>query len=406
VADAETLDALGELLAHGPRTPRDHVALLEVLRPVERLADLPGLRADLGPDAGLQRLQRPVTGRFGEALPDVEAFLVEVVHVGGVEALGLAVAVGHAHELEESRTVRVVVGAELADRVPETVHRGLPPLVAEIREVAVDVVELCRPLPRLEAPTPGDPHGRMRRLQRLGPDVHVADLRVLAVECEDLGPRPRLEDQVVGFVVPIAERRRVDPVGEVHVHRGAHREAGDEPTSRQDVEHRELFGDAQRRVVGGEAVAEHHERRAGRPARQRRGHEVRRRHEAVGVVVVLVHAQAIEALRLGELELVEELVVQPPRLLRVVEAVRDVDPHRAVARLEVVWQEPIRHEVEEADFHWPPAIVARIIPRAGRVSVRSETFGCAPSGSGQGWLSAGSPHVYSTATSHERPLTV
>src|SRR5439155_12652296 len=155
VADAETLDALGELLADRRGAARDHVALLEVLRPVERLANLPGLRADLCPDTRLQRLQCPVAGRFGEALPDVQALLVEVMHVRRIEALGLGVGVGDADELEKSRAIGVVVDAELADGVPETVHRGLAPLVAEVREVAEDVVELRRPLPRLEAPAPG-----------------------------------------------------------------------------------------------------------------------------------------------------------------------------------------------------------------------------------------------------------
>jgi len=154
----------------------------------------------------------------------------------------------------------------------------------------------------------------------------------------------------VCLVVAIAQGRRVDPVGEVHVHRRADREAGDEPAAREQVEHRELFGHAERRIVGGEAVAEDDERGLRRPPRQGRRHEVRRRHQAVGVVVVLVHAQAVEALRLGELQLVEELLVEAPRLLGVVQVVRHVDPDRPVRPLEIVGQEPIGHEVEEADF--------------------------------------------------------
>ncbi len=265
--------------------------------------------------------------------------------------LGLRVGLRDADELEEPGAEGIVVGADPRARLPESVHRGPAALVAEVREVAIDVVELGRPLPRLDAAATRDPHGRVRLLERLRPDVGVADLRVLAVERKDVRPRPRLHHQVVRLVVPVAQGGRVDPVREVHVHRGANGETSHEPAAREQIEHRELFGHAQRRIVGGEAVAEHDERRLRRSPRQRGGHQVGRRHEPVGVVVVLVDAQAIEALLLGELELVQELLIEPPGLLGVVEMVRNVDPDRSVLPLEVFGQKPVRHEVEEADFH-------------------------------------------------------
>jgi hypothetical protein len=155
----------------------------------------------------------------------------------------------------------------------------------------------------------------------------------------------------VRLVVPVAQGGRIDPVGEVHVHRRADGEARHEPAAREQIEHREFLGHAQRRVVRREAVAEHDERGLRRAPRQGRRHDVRGRHEAVGVVVVLVDAQAVEALLLGELELVQEFLVESLRLLGVEEVVRDVDPDRSVLPLEVVGQKPVRHEVEEADFH-------------------------------------------------------
>jgi hypothetical protein len=155
----------------------------------------------------------------------------------------------------------------------------------------------------------------------------------------------------VRLVVPIAQGRRVDPVREVHVHRRADRKAGDEPAAREQVEHRELLGHAERRIVRGQAVAEDDERRLRRPPRQRRRHEVRGGHQAVGVVVMLVHAQAVEALRLRELQLVQELLVQAAGLLGVVQVMRDVHPHRPVLPLEVLGQKSVRHQMEEADFH-------------------------------------------------------
>src|SRR5438876_2615585 len=89
--------------------------------------------------------------------------------------------------------------------------------------------------------------------------------------------------------------------------------------------------------------------------------------DLVGVVVVLVHAQAVEALRLGELQLVEELVVEAVGLLGIVEVVGHVHPHGAIAILEVLGQEAVRHQVEEADFHGAPGVgdhITRITPGA------------------------------------------
>jgi len=67
--------------------------------------------------------------------------------------------------------------------------------------------------------------------------------------------------------------------------------------------------------------------------------------------VVLVHAEPVEALRLGELQLVEELVVEAAALLRVEEAVRRVHPDRPIPPLEVLREEAVRHQVEEANLH-------------------------------------------------------
>src|SRR5947208_13721077 len=78
VADAEALDALGELLADRLGAPGDHVALVEILLPVERLADLLRLGADLRLGPRLERLHRAVARGLREALPDIQALLVEV----------------------------------------------------------------------------------------------------------------------------------------------------------------------------------------------------------------------------------------------------------------------------------------------------------------------------------------
>src|SRR5207247_8455195 len=99
VADPEALDALGELLADGLRAAGDHVALVEILLPVERLADLSRLGADLRLGARLERLHRSVARRLREALPDVQALLVKIMDVREIESFRFRIRVGHAHEL-------------------------------------------------------------------------------------------------------------------------------------------------------------------------------------------------------------------------------------------------------------------------------------------------------------------
>src|SRR5262249_6730494 len=170
VPDPQALDAVGELLADRRGAARDDVALIDVLAPVERLARLARRGADLRARAALHGLHGAVAGRFREPFPDVQALLIEVVHVREVLALGLRVGLRHAHELQEAGAVRIVVGADARDRFPEAVHGRAAALVAKVGEVAIDVVELRRPLPRLDAAAARDPYGRMRFLEWLRPD--------------------------------------------------------------------------------------------------------------------------------------------------------------------------------------------------------------------------------------------
>src|SRR5262249_24784600 len=88
----------------------------------------------------------------------------------------------------------------------------------------------------------------------------------------------------------------------------------------------------------------------GAAPRQRRGHDVRRRHHAVGVLVVLVHADGIEAELVGVLEHVEVLVIELVAANGIVEMVRYVDPDAVVAFAEVGRQPAVGHEVEEAEL--------------------------------------------------------
>ena len=67
--------------------------------------------------------------------------------------------------------------------------------------------------------------------------------------------------------------------------------------------------------------------------------------------MVLVEADAVEAEPVGELHLVEILVIEVGALLRIVVAVRIGDPGRAVLLDGVEVGVPVRHQMEIEDFH-------------------------------------------------------
>jgi hypothetical protein len=191
----------------------------------------------------------------------------------------------------------------------------------------------------------------MRLLNRFGPQVYVAQLGVLAVEGEDLLLGPRLHDQLVRFVVFLAQRGGDFAVAEVGVHRGADREARAQTPTRHHIEHREFLGDANRGIIQRDGIAQHDDIGVAGAAGKRGRHEVGRRHHPVGILMMLVDAEAVVAHLIGEFELVEVIVVKLVADFGVVEVLRNVDPYAAVLVLEILGQVPIRHQMEPGKFH-------------------------------------------------------
>src|SRR5439155_24770080 len=99
-------------------------------------------------------------------------------------------------------------------------------------------------------------------------------------------------------------------------------------------------------------------------------------------LVVLVAADAVEAERLGVLELVQILVVDVVALARIVERVRNIDPHRAVLGAEIIRQIGPWHQVEPREFHRrlrEPGLESRrwtrALPRDRAVSIVANSGG-------------------------------
>ena len=107
----------------------------------------------------------------------------------------------------------------------------------------------------------------------------------------------------------------------VGIHGCADRKAGQQPTARNHIQHGELLGHPDRRVVQGNRVADHRQGRLGGPSGQAGGNDVGRGHQAIAVLVVLIHADTVKAQRVGVFELVHVLVVDKMALFGVVEAI-------------------------------------------------------------------------------------
>src|SRR5581483_3549535 len=141
-----------------------------------------GRGLDLALEADALRCLGDVARRRGKAQIDVQAATVEVLGGLRVALHGLRAALGHANELQETGPIGIAVLAELGHLVPEALHGPQSGLVAVVGEIAVDVVHLRAPLPRLDGSATRDPNRRMWLLDGPRPDVYIALLVEATVE--------------------------------------------------------------------------------------------------------------------------------------------------------------------------------------------------------------------------------
>src|SRR5882672_9602610 len=140
----------------------------------------------------------------------------------------------------------------------------------------------------------------MRLLYGFWPRIDVTQLGEAAVEREGAGPGPRLLDEVVSLVVSRSHQRRRIAVAADIVHWRADRQPGDETTAADAVEQRILLGDAERRLVHGYGVAKNDDGSIRFAMCEDRGDQVRRHREPVAVLMMFVHAYAVEAELFGK----------------------------------------------------------------------------------------------------------
>ncbi len=146
--------------------------------------------------------------------------------------------------------------------------------------------------------------------------------------------------------------RRIGAEGMILRADAAH-EAGDQPPARDVVEHGVFLGHHQRIVEQRQRTAEHCDPDVLGAARERPRHDAGDRHDAVGVLVVLVDADAVEADLVGVFDLVQIAVVELVADLGIVIAIGQRHPGRVVLLIVIEIERRVGHEMKEIELHGP-----------------------------------------------------
>ncbi len=271
--------------------------------------------------------------------------------MGIVVALGRRIGVGDGHQLQEAGAVRIGLDTAYLTAIPVAFENLAAPDEAEITQVAIAIVVVQTPIPGLDAATTGNPHRRMGLLHWAWPNIDIAQLRILAVKTERLRTGPGLDDEIVSFLILVAQGGRNFTIGKIRIHRGADRKAGNKTAAGHHVEHRKFFGNAHGRIVEGDAVAQHDDGGVFGASTQGCGHEVWGGHQAVRILMMFIDAEAVKAALVGKFQLVEEFVVEPVHFFGIVEFGGYIYPHAAVFFFEIFRQKAIRHKMEPINFH-------------------------------------------------------
>src|SRR5262249_24621114 len=120
------------------------------------------------------------------------------------------------------------------------------------------------------------------------------------------------------------------------------------------IDHCEFFGNTSRRIIQRQRVADDRDLDpVGLPGQDGRD-EVRRGHQPVCVLVVLVDADAVESYLFCIYKSVDVVVIKPGAAVRVEKLVWAPDPRRVVTLLEIVRQIGPGHQMKEEESHLAP----------------------------------------------------
>ena len=173
---------------------------------------------------------------------------------------------------------------------------------------------------------------------------------MLSFERERAFLGPGADHQIMGFVEPLVADRRVGAHGIVFGADAADH-AADQPPAGDAVDHGVFFRQGQGVFADAERIAEHRDLHLRCPPRQRRGRDDRRRHQAIGILVMFVHAQPVEAELFAHLQFVEIGVVQVVAHLRIEVRIGIHHPGRLVLLVVIEIETGIGHKMEQKTLH-------------------------------------------------------
>ena len=220
----------------------------------------------------------------------------------------------------------------------------------KIRDAHKSVTLLRDPIHRFETSRARHPYRRMRFLKRLRPSVHIFNLVMPSIEAERPVFSPYLHYQFVSFGKTLARETRID-AERIVLGPSAYHLPRNDAASRDHVEHGYLFCDALRRIVERKRIADYGDLDPLSASSQSRGDDVGRRHVAVGGLMMLVDADAVESQLFRVFEFVEVAIVDVMAFLRVVEAVWAPYPRGLIVLLEILGQMRPRHQMKKEEFH-------------------------------------------------------
>ena len=169
---------------------------------------------------------------------------------------------------------------------------------------------------RLAAGDAGNPDPRMRLLHRHGPRIDDAKLVVSPFPAPGTRGRPDFHDQVMGLFETLAIKGRVG-VGRQRFGAAAAHKTGNQPPLGDHIDHRQLFGQANRIFGNRQRIAQQHDfDPLGHPGQQR-GEDVDLGLHAERAVVMLVEHNPVEAHFFRQDVFLQPLIVEPATLLGV-----------------------------------------------------------------------------------------
>ena len=209
----------------------------------------------------------------------------------------------------------------------------------------------------------------MRILHRPRPQIDFRQLIIFPIPGEEFLRCPGLQHEVDRLTPARALVHRGYAVTDIGVATQPERHARHQSPAADAIEHRIFLGDADRRRGGGERRPELHDRDVvqaliARHPRQDGAEQVGIAHEPIGVLVVLVGADAIEADLGRQHKFIDRPIVEVGHLVGIaILPPRRIDPGRGQTVRKIFRQIAIRHEMKTRDLHGHrPPFCSRDIP--------------------------------------------